>query len=652
MYQTVGYQVIEGLAECMELPIVFRKIHGKPVVQSLSYSSTEEDEVEDLYLLLKEVKERFPDIEAVSCGAILSTYQRNRVENVCTRLGLISLSYLWRRDQQELLKEMIDCGVDAIILKVAAMGFVPNKHLGKTLKELYPTICNLNRKYELHVCGEGGEYESLVLDCPLFKKKIVIDELEIVTHSDDAFAAVAFLRILKYHTEPKPKEQVEISEIFKNLEISKTAENLENEESASEPVQKLNIINLAMNCGGPNNASPNGKQSRSKIRGNFMFVTASAGEGSSFIQSTEHVFQEISGELNKHNATFDDVLFVNVYVKDMSNFGTLNKIYGKYFGLNPAARACIQAFQMVEDVIIDAYVLLPNKQEKPDASLKKALHVQSISEWAPACIGPYSQAITVDKYIYLAGQIALYPPTMQIVSPNIVRQSNQVLKSIGKVMEAVSTNFNFCINFHVFVVDFGFLPVLRSLMLQTLQRLGESDGENLPNWKPLITISEIGALPRNADVEILVTCLHNSVDADILRNIPVQHYPHPSQKFYCEQRGLILPNDSENSVIPNLLQCTLVHTSSSDDLDITTELAFFAEKLNNFQGKYFKNWDEVLSMKILYNYQLDNDMLQHIQPLHVQATFIPVRNTAFLDSSTADIHTTLLCAEIQYMAVR
>lgn len=52
-------------------------------------------------------------------GAILSDYQRVRVENVCGRLGLISLAYLWRRDQKELLQEMIDSRLHAIIIKVS-----------------------------------------------------------------------------------------------------------------------------------------------------------------------------------------------------------------------------------------------------------------------------------------------------------------------------------------------------------------------------------------------------------------------------------------------------------------------------------------------------------------------------------------------------
>lgn len=74
----------------------------------LSYSMTPGDEVEDMLVLLKEVKRQIPSISAVSSGAIASDYQRLRVESVCSRLGLVSLAYLWRQDQSFLLQQMVE----------------------------------------------------------------------------------------------------------------------------------------------------------------------------------------------------------------------------------------------------------------------------------------------------------------------------------------------------------------------------------------------------------------------------------------------------------------------------------------------------------------------------------------------------------------
>ena len=53
----------------------------------------------------------------------------------CSRLGLVSLAYLWRRDQAELLDEMISSKIDSILIKVATLG-LDQKHLGKSLSEV------------------------------------------------------------------------------------------------------------------------------------------------------------------------------------------------------------------------------------------------------------------------------------------------------------------------------------------------------------------------------------------------------------------------------------------------------------------------------------------------------------------------------------
>lgn len=60
-----------------------------------------------MYILLNEVKRQLPSVTAVCSGAIASDYQRLRVESVCSRLGLVSLAYLWKQDQSLLLHEMV-----------------------------------------------------------------------------------------------------------------------------------------------------------------------------------------------------------------------------------------------------------------------------------------------------------------------------------------------------------------------------------------------------------------------------------------------------------------------------------------------------------------------------------------------------------------
>ncbi|KAJ1833004.1 diphthine--ammonia ligase [Coemansia sp. RSA 2711] len=202
LFQTVGSSAVHAVAECMELPLYTKEIRGTAVTQTLDYELTQDDETEDLFALLSEVKQNHPDVGAVSVGAIFSSYQGNRVQHVCDRLGLKMLAYLWHRDQAELLQEMVANGVDAVLIKVAAMG-LGREDLGKTLKEMQPKLLSLHSKFGIHPCGEGGEFESFTLDCPLFKKRIVVDDSAVVTHVDDTVAPVLYLSIKQVHLAPK-----------------------------------------------------------------------------------------------------------------------------------------------------------------------------------------------------------------------------------------------------------------------------------------------------------------------------------------------------------------------------------------------------------------------------------------------------------------
>lgn len=60
----------------------------------------------------------------------------------CRRLGLTPLCYLWQRNQAELLAEMIESGVEAILIKVAGIGLTKH-HLGKTISDMQPTLTRL-----------------------------------------------------------------------------------------------------------------------------------------------------------------------------------------------------------------------------------------------------------------------------------------------------------------------------------------------------------------------------------------------------------------------------------------------------------------------------------------------------------------------------
>lgn len=183
MYQTVGTEAVVCLDQCLNVPIYCFKSKCKAIHTGLEYSECIEDEVEDLYNALRVVLEKH-SFQALSSGAIHSTYQKNRVQNVCKRLNLSSLAPLWKKDQKELLEEMIEYGIDARIIKVASPS-LGKECLNLDLREIKEYMDNKKFKYEMNYCGEGGEFETLVLDCRHFKKKIVVGSYEVHGHPEE-----------------------------------------------------------------------------------------------------------------------------------------------------------------------------------------------------------------------------------------------------------------------------------------------------------------------------------------------------------------------------------------------------------------------------------------------------------------------------------
>jgi diphthine-ammonia ligase len=89
---------------------------------------------------------------------------------------------------------MLNNGIDAITIKIACFG-LKHQHIGATLKDLQPLLISLNEKYGVHICGEGGEYETLVLNCPLYHEPLKIKNLKTTALSEDKEAPVIILTV-------------------------------------------------------------------------------------------------------------------------------------------------------------------------------------------------------------------------------------------------------------------------------------------------------------------------------------------------------------------------------------------------------------------------------------------------------------------------
>jgi 2-iminobutanoate/2-iminopropanoate deaminase len=72
---------------------------------------------------------------------------------------------------------------------------------------------------------------------------------------------------------------------------------------------------------------------------------------------------------------------------------------------------------------------------------------------APAAIGPYSQAVKVDNWLFLSGQIPINPATSQLVENNIVKQTEQVLNNIKAVLESAGGTMESIVKTNVYLKD-------------------------------------------------------------------------------------------------------------------------------------------------------------------------------------------------------
>ncbi len=115
-------------------------------------------------------------IDGVMTGAVASDYQKSRIDQICDTLGLKSFAPLWHKDPKILVNDLKVTGFKIILSGVAAAG-LDKSWLGQELTdERWSTLEKLSRNHGIHLTGEGGEYETFVLDAPHFNNRVTIEK--------------------------------------------------------------------------------------------------------------------------------------------------------------------------------------------------------------------------------------------------------------------------------------------------------------------------------------------------------------------------------------------------------------------------------------------------------------------------------------------
>nr|CAH8874822.1 unnamed protein product [Trichobilharzia regenti] len=407
MYQSVGSESVEFISKALNVPLYQMELRGFSHCRRLLYDECHNDEVEDLYELLSRVLCEHSDVTAVSSGAILSDYQRYRVENVTHRLGLRSLCFLWQRSQEELLEDMISAHIEAIIIKA------------KPSDEVYYTSEQLLSLEGKCINNQGNNHTSA--------RRPFISPLD-------------RLKEIQLKTCEEIRNDIICTQLNTSGSLSITSD---------DNTQKCNEVNLKS------------LNDFARCLGSEIWLTSNfigTSEKSDKIdEATENAFHQMKNMFDSSGIEPQQILqFIVVLSQPLSAdvFSVFNQAYtvqlNEWFDEKSKnhithkskpvtsylpARVCISMNSFSQEINVHSRegcrislsaIICHGKSDMYEwINSLRGLYVQSISHWAPANIGPYSQAIGVptlcshsenctsscglEQFTFYSGQIGLIP---------------------------------------------------------------------------------------------------------------------------------------------------------------------------------------------------------------------------------------------------
>ena len=162
MFHTPNMRWTSLQAESAQIPHIIYHTEG-----------VKEEEIHDLAAAIRCARDQY-QLDGIVTGAILSEYQSSRIYAICDELSLAVLQPLWNIDQDMYMQDLLDRGFVVLVSGVASEPF-DETWLGKTLdRETLQILKTFQKKYQITLTGEGGEYESFVCDAPQFSRRIDI----------------------------------------------------------------------------------------------------------------------------------------------------------------------------------------------------------------------------------------------------------------------------------------------------------------------------------------------------------------------------------------------------------------------------------------------------------------------------------------------
>jgi diphthine-ammonia ligase len=175
MFHTPSIRKTCKQAEAMGIPCVIKETSG-----------VKEEELDDLEDAIFEAKKKY-HITGIVTGAIKSVYQATRVQKICDKHNLKCFNPLWQSSEIEYLQELIDNHFKIILVGVFAYP-LDETWLGREIdKKFIEEMKDLEDKYDIHPAGEGGEFETFVLRCPLFRRELKVKSFKDTKEGEHSF---------------------------------------------------------------------------------------------------------------------------------------------------------------------------------------------------------------------------------------------------------------------------------------------------------------------------------------------------------------------------------------------------------------------------------------------------------------------------------
>jgi len=166
MFHTPDVHLVPLQAEAAGIPLV-----------TVETAGVEEEELADLSRAISLAREQY-GIEGVVTGALMSVYQATRVQRICHDLELWCFNPLWYTDPDAYMERLIASGFSIIVTGVFSAPFGADWLGRKIDRAALADLRRYAKSDRITLTGEGGEYETLVLDAPFFRQRIEICETE------------------------------------------------------------------------------------------------------------------------------------------------------------------------------------------------------------------------------------------------------------------------------------------------------------------------------------------------------------------------------------------------------------------------------------------------------------------------------------------